>query len=69
MAKGLGGDHRASLSGYSGRFLDTAIAIVLGALVVSYIIYTTDIENRHRFVLRHPLRRPDVVCQVRGLMH
>ena len=49
VAKGLGGDHRASLSGYSGRFLDTAIAIVLGALVVSYIIYTTDIENRHRF--------------------
>ena len=49
VAKGLGGDHRASLSGYSSRFLDTAIAIVLGALVVSYIIYTTDIENRHRF--------------------
>ena len=49
IAKGLGGDHRASLSGYSTRFLDTAIAIVLGALVVSYIIYTTDIENRHRF--------------------
>ena len=49
VAKGLGGDHRASLSGYSSRFLDTAIAIVLGALVVSYIIYTTDIENQHRF--------------------
>jgi 4-hydroxybenzoate polyprenyltransferase len=49
LVKGLGGDHRASLSGYSTRFLDTAIAIVLGALVVSYIIYTTDIENRHRF--------------------
>jgi decaprenyl-phosphate phosphoribosyltransferase len=49
VAKGLSGDHRASLSGYSSRFLDTAIAIVLGALVVSYIIYTTDLENRHRF--------------------
>jgi decaprenyl-phosphate phosphoribosyltransferase len=49
LAKGLGGEHRASLAGYSTRFLDTAVAIVLGALVVSYIIYTTDIENRHRF--------------------
>ncbi len=49
VAKGLGGEHRASLAGYSTRFLDTAIAIVLGALVVSYMIYTTDLENRHRF--------------------
>ena len=49
LTKGMGGDHRASLAGYSTRFLDTSIAIVLGALVVSYIIYTTDLENRHRF--------------------
>lgn len=49
LAKGLGGEHRASLAAYSTRFLDTSIAIVLGALVVSYIIYTTDLENRHRF--------------------
>ncbi len=49
LAKGLGGDHRASLAGYSKRFLDTSVAIVLGALVVSYIIYTTELENRHRF--------------------
>jgi 4-hydroxybenzoate polyprenyltransferase len=49
LARGLGGDHRASLAGYSTRFLDTAVAIVLGALVVSYIIYTTDLENRQRF--------------------
>jgi decaprenyl-phosphate phosphoribosyltransferase len=49
LARGLGGDHRASLAGYSTRFLDTAVAIVLGSLVVSYIIYTTDIENRQRF--------------------
>lgn len=53
LAKGLGGDHRASLAGYSTRFLDTAVAIVLGALVVSYIIYTTDSENRHRFGTDH----------------
>ena len=49
IAKGLGGDHRASLAHYSTRFLDTAVAIVLGALVVSYVIYTTDADNRHRF--------------------
>jgi decaprenyl-phosphate phosphoribosyltransferase len=49
LAKGLGGDHRASLAGYSTRFLDTAVSIVLGALVVSYIIYTTDTGNRERF--------------------
>jgi 4-hydroxybenzoate polyprenyltransferase len=49
VAKGMGGDHRASLCGYSLQFLDTAVAIVLGALVVSYIIYTTDVANRDRF--------------------
>ncbi len=49
IVRGLGGDHRASLAGYSIRFLDTAISIVLGALVVSYVIYTTDLENRQRF--------------------
>jgi decaprenyl-phosphate phosphoribosyltransferase len=49
LAKGLGGEHRASLAGYSTRFLDTAVAIVLGALVVSYVIYTTDSENQERF--------------------
>ncbi|HXV23564.1 MAG TPA: decaprenyl-phosphate phosphoribosyltransferase [Alphaproteobacteria bacterium] len=49
LSKGLGGEHRASLAGYSTRFLDTSVAIVLGALVVSYMIYTTELENRHRF--------------------
>jgi len=34
--------HRKALAGYNLRFLDTAIAVVLGALAVSYILYTAD---------------------------
>ena len=49
LAKGLGGEHRGSLAGYSTRFLGTAVAIVLGALVVSYVIYTTDSGNQERY--------------------
>lgn len=49
VVKGLGDEHRQSLSGYSRRFLDTALAIVLGALLVSYLLYTTDPENMARF--------------------
>ncbi len=45
VVKGLGDEHRASLKGYSLRFLDTALAIVLGALLVSYLLYTTDPQN------------------------
>ncbi len=34
--------HRRSLDGYTKPFLDAAIAIVLGALLVGYLIYTTE---------------------------
>lgn len=34
--------HRPSLKGYNLRFVDTALAVILGALLVSYVIYTTD---------------------------
>ena len=34
--------HRKALAGYNLRFVDTAIAVVLGALVVSYLLYTAD---------------------------
>lgn len=34
--------HRKSLDGYTLGFVDTAVAVVLGALLVSYLIYTTD---------------------------
>lgn len=49
LVKGLDNMHRESLDGYSKRFLDTAIAVVLAALLVSYLLYTTEPENRARF--------------------
>ena len=38
----LGQSHRRSLDGYNKSFLDNCLSISLGALLVSYIIYTTD---------------------------
>lgn len=38
----LGTDHRKALDGYTLGFVDTALAVILGALLVSYLIYTTD---------------------------
>lgn len=42
LAKLLSQEHRPSLAGYNSRFIDTALAMILGALLVSYLIYTTD---------------------------
>lgn len=42
IVKKLGNNHRRSLDGYSRRFLDAALAMVVGALLVAYLIYTTD---------------------------
>jgi 4-hydroxybenzoate polyprenyltransferase len=42
LVKSLDGQHRRSLAGYSQTFLDTAVAVILGALLVTYMIYTTD---------------------------
>lgn len=42
LVKQLGRGHRASLDGYNRPFLDVAISVVLGALLVAYLIYTTD---------------------------
>jgi 4-hydroxybenzoate polyprenyltransferase len=41
--------HRKSLDGYNLRFVDTALAVVLGALLVSYVIYTTDANVIRRY--------------------
>lgn len=38
----LGADHRRSLAGYNKLFLDAAMTLVLGALMVFYALYTTD---------------------------
>lgn len=42
ISRNLGNDHRKSLSGYTLPFLDVAATVMLGALLVAYMIYTTD---------------------------
>ncbi len=42
ISRKLGNGHRKSLSGYTLPFLDVAATIMLGALLVAYMIYTTD---------------------------
>lgn len=42
LVRSLDDSHRRSLVGYNLRFIDTALAVVIGVLVVSYIMYTTD---------------------------
>jgi hypothetical protein len=37
----LGGEHRRALGGYTKPFVDTCLTAVMGALLVSYLIYTT----------------------------
>ena len=42
LVKALGDTHRPALAGYNLRFVDTALGVVLAALLVSYLIYTAD---------------------------
>ncbi|MSO70478.1 MAG: prenyltransferase [Alphaproteobacteria bacterium] len=42
VQRGRGGAKRPSLAGYNLRFLDTSVAVVLGALLVAYVMYTID---------------------------
>jgi 4-hydroxybenzoate polyprenyltransferase len=42
LVSGVAAGHRIALAGYNLRFVDTAIAVVLGALAVSYLLYTAD---------------------------
>ena len=42
LVKALGDTHRPALAGYNLRFVDTASGVVLAALLVSYVIYTTE---------------------------
>ena len=42
LVKQLDQSHRASLGGYNLGYLDVCIAMVLGALLVAYMIYTID---------------------------
>lgn len=46
---GLDDSHRASLRGYNKEYLDTATNVVLGALLISYLMYTTGDYARQKF--------------------
>jgi decaprenyl-phosphate phosphoribosyltransferase len=48
LVHGLDDDHRESLSGYNLPFLDSSLGIVLAALVVCYLLYTTQPQNMAR---------------------
>jgi 4-hydroxybenzoate polyprenyltransferase len=48
IVRGMEEGHRPSLAGYNAPFLDTAIAIVLAALLVCYLLYTTQPQNMAR---------------------
>ena len=45
---GLDVGHRPALAGYNEAFLDMALAMVLGSLLVCYLLYTTQPENMAR---------------------
>jgi decaprenyl-phosphate phosphoribosyltransferase len=49
LVKRVDPEHRQSLTGYTPQFLDISMAIVLGALLVSYLIYTMDAAVMQRF--------------------
>ena len=48
LAQELSSDHRESLGGYSIAFLDASFVMVSTALVVSYVVFTTDADAMHR---------------------
>jgi decaprenyl-phosphate phosphoribosyltransferase len=48
VVRGIKEDHRPSLAGYDAAFLDTAVAVVLAALLVCYLLYTTQPQNMMR---------------------
>ncbi|MBV9835843.1 MAG: UbiA prenyltransferase family protein, partial [Alphaproteobacteria bacterium] len=48
LVQGLDASHRKSIEGYSKPFLDSIIAVILGALLVTYLIYATDINVMQR---------------------
>jgi decaprenyl-phosphate phosphoribosyltransferase len=49
LVKALGNTHRKALEGYNLPFIDTALGVVLAALLVSYLIYTTDAGVIHKY--------------------
>lgn len=53
IVKALSSEHRKSLDGYSRSFLDTTLSITLGAVLVSYLVYTTDPDVMARLGSTH----------------
>ncbi len=49
LIKAMSDSHRPALAGYNLPFVDTALGVVMAALVVSYLIYTTDAEVIRKF--------------------
>lgn len=49
LAKVTPGTHRPALKGYNLSFVDAALGLILAALLVSYLIYTTDTAVTHKF--------------------
>jgi 4-hydroxybenzoate polyprenyltransferase len=42
LVKAMSATHRSSLKGYNLAFIDQSLTMIMGALLVSYLIYTTD---------------------------
>ena len=42
LVLGMDVAHRKSIGGYNKQFLDIAVSIILGSLLIGYLIYTTD---------------------------
>lgn len=49
LVRDLNSAHRGALNGYNKTFLDTAVAMVLGALLVGYLIYTADAAVQEKY--------------------
>lgn len=49
LTKATPGLHRPALKGYNLPFVDAALGLILAALLVSYLIYTTDTEVTRKF--------------------
>jgi 4-hydroxybenzoate polyprenyltransferase len=63
---GLGSDQRGSLDGYNKPFIDAALTVLLSALTVAYLIYTTDQTVAARFGTSHLVLTAPFVCRRPG---
>lgn len=52
LVRDLDQTHRASLSGYNLGYLDVCVSMVLGALLVAYMMYATDLSVGNRLHTR-----------------